>query len=118
MADRTIKVLENNRLVTRGASSDGRNATIEVDEDETLPITVDWSGWLGSDTIASVTNEATGPSVSGESNTTTTAALSVSGDPGLIEHRITTAAGAVKELRVWVASPNGVPNRTYRRDCI
>ena len=103
MADRTIKVLENNRLVTRGVNVQNGNPTLFVDEDESLPVTIDWSGWLGSDTISSVTNESHGPGVSGASNTTTTATFTISATQGgYIEHRITTAAGSVKELRLIV----------------
>jgi len=102
MADRLIKMLENGRMVTRGIGQKSTGAILELDLDETLPISVDWSDWLGTDTISSVTNEPTSVSVSNESNTTTTAAFSVSGSPGVIEHRITTAAGTIKEMRLYV----------------
>jgi hypothetical protein len=103
MTDRIVKVLENGRFVLRGVHKRGRGVLIFVDEDETLPVTFDWSNWLGTDTISSVANETHGPTVSGASNTTTTATFKVnaSGD-GYIEHRITTAAGSVKELRLTV----------------
>lgn len=108
MTDRVVKVLENNRLVTRGAGHCGRHVFLSLDEDETLPYTVDWSDWLGSDTISSVTNESNGPSVTNASNTTTTASLTLTASSdGYVEHRITTAAGAVKELRLVVNSDSG-----------
>jgi len=103
MADRTIKVLENGRTVSRGVNRNGNSPLIYQDEDETLPYTVDWSGWLGSDTIASVTNTTHGPTISAASNTTTTASLTITASQnGYIEHKITTAAGSVKELRIYV----------------
>lgn len=106
MTDRIVKVLEDNRFVTRGVQQRSRDLILEVDEDETLKVTFDWSSWLGSDTIASVTNEVSGPTLSGASNTTTQASFKVSGGPGLIEHRITTTTGGeTKEVRLWVSSP-------------
>jgi len=105
MADRLIKMLENGRMITRGIGQKSSGAILELDNDETLPVSIDWSDWLGTDTIASVVNEATSVTVSNASNTTTTAAFSLSGSPGVIEHRITTAAGTVKELRVYVDTP-------------
>jgi hypothetical protein len=105
MADRIVKVLENGNLVTRGIGKKSDGPVIALDEDETLDVTFDWTGWLGSDTIASVTNEATSTTVSSESNTTTTSTFFISGSCGLVEHRITTAAGLTKELRLWVDAP-------------
>ncbi|MBL4940363.1 MAG: hypothetical protein JKY81_01720 [Colwellia sp.] len=105
MADRLIKMLENNRMITRGIGQKNTGAILELDIDETLPVSIDWSDWLGTDTISSVENDATSVTVSNASNTTTTAAFSVSSSPGVIEHRITTAAGSIKELRVYVDTP-------------
>ena len=114
MTDRLVKVLENGRLVCRGIRKRGAGAFVRMSENETLPFTVDWSDWLGSDTIASVTNETSGPAVSSASNTTTIASLTISGArDGWIEHRITTAAGAVKELLITVNADN--PTREYPR---
>ena len=102
MADRIIKILENGRTITRGIGKKTAGSVIELDNDETLPVSIDWSDWLDGDTISSVTNDPTGVTVSGESNTTTTAAFSLSGNAGLVEHRITTAAGTIKEHRLYV----------------
>lgn len=105
MTNRIAKVLENGRLVCRGLRKRGSGVYVVMTENETLPFTVDWSDWLGSDTIASVTNETHGPSVSTASNTTTTASLTLSSPrDGWIEHRITTAAGSTKELIITVNS--------------
>tara|TARA_R100000951_G_scaffold19244_3_gene16026 strand:- start:12925 stop:13308 length:384 start_codon:yes stop_codon:yes gene_type:complete len=102
MADRIIKILENGRTITRGIGKKTAGSVIELDNEETLPVSIDWSDWLDGDTISSVTNDPTGVTVSGESNTTTTAAFSLSGNAGLVEHRITTAAGTIKEHRLYV----------------
>lgn len=116
MADRLVKVLENGRLVTRGIFRRGRGVEILLDRNEVLPITVDWSGWLGTDTIASVTNAASGASISNEANTTTQASMTVSGAScGYFDNRITTAAGSIKELRVYVRSFDGMREKDYGR---
>jgi len=108
MTDRLIKVLENGRFVARGVGRHNNGVVINLTEDESLPYTVDWSGWLGSDTISSVTNESHGPTVSNASNTTTTASLTITASSnGYIQHRVTTAAGATKELMIVVNGEAG-----------
>lgn len=101
MTDRIARILEQGKLILRGLKPRGRCLVATQDEDETLAYTINWSGWLGSDTIASVTNTATGITLSGTSNTTTTATFSLSGKrSGWLEHRITTAGGNTKELLI------------------
>lgn len=103
MTDRYVKVLEQGKLIRRGVKARGRAVVANQDSNETLSYSVDWSGWLGSDTIASVTNTTTGITVSGASNTTTTAAFTLTSTrSGWLEHRITTAAGNIKELIVYL----------------
>jgi hypothetical protein len=103
MTDRLIKVLETGKLILRGLKGRGRAAVLNMDDDETLNLTINWSDWLGSDTISGVTNEVTAATVSGASNTTTTATFTVnSTHSGWIQHRITTAAGLTKELLILV----------------
>jgi hypothetical protein len=113
VTDRLVKVLENGRLVARGLSLISTGAALMLDEDETLSVTIDWSGWLDTDTISSVTNEVESVSVSSESNTTTQASFSVSGSPGIIQHRITTAAGNIKELKLCINSPYVTTSSDY-----
>lgn len=116
MSNRTTKILENDRLVTRGMFRRGNGVEILIDRNETLSVTLDWSDWLGSDTIASVTNATNGPGVSSESNTTTQSSFNVSGSStGYVEARITTAAGLVKELTVYVRNFDGMRERDYGR---
>jgi hypothetical protein len=101
MADRLIRILEQGKLILRGVKPRGRAIVANQDENETLTYTVNWSTWLGTDTIASVTNETSGITVSAASNTTTTATFKLSGNrSGWLEHRITTAGGLTKELLV------------------
>lgn len=116
MTDRLVKVLENNRFITRGIHRRGRAGEILLDRNEALPVSLDWSGWLDSDTIASVTNEASGASVSSESNTTTTNTFTVAGSStGYVDSRITTAAGSVKEFRLYVRNYDGYREKDYGR---
>ena len=87
MADRIVKVLETGKLILRGLKGRGRAAVLNMDDDETLNLTINWSDWLGSDTISSVTNEVTAVN---------------STHSGWIQHRITTAGGLTKELLILV----------------
>lgn len=99
-----VKVLEQGKLILRGLKRSGSNAVLFLDSDETLDINFDWTSWLGSDTISSVTNNVTGISVTSETNDTTTASMNVSANySGFLEHRITTAAGLTKEMKVFVS---------------
>lgn len=121
MADRVIKILEQAKLILRGVKPRGRAVVANQDENETLSYTVNWAGWLGADTIASVTNQTTGVSISGASNTTTSATFKLNSNrSGWVEHRITTAAGNTKELLILleidgfpVADDYGVTWRVY-----
>ena len=113
MADRLVKVMENGRIISRGLDKVRGGVSISLDPDETLNVTISWAGWLGSDTIASVANEVDGLSVASESNTTTQASFTVSNGPGLVQHRITTAAGNTKELKVWADTHEAVRSCDY-----
>jgi hypothetical protein len=101
MTDRLIKVLQQGKTVLRGLKPRGNAVVATQDENEVLDYIVNWSGWLGTDTIASVTNTTTGLTITNASNTTSTATFRLSGSiSGWLEHRITTAAGRTKELLV------------------
>jgi len=103
MTDRFIKVQEQAKLILRGVKPRGAAVVAQQDRNEALNYTVDWSSWLGSDTISSVENATTGISLANASNTTTTATFRLSGTTtGWLEHRITTAAGNTKELMVFL----------------
>lgn len=116
MPDRLVKVLENGRLVTRGIFRRGNGVELLIDRNETLGVTLDWSSWLGADTIASVTNATSGPGISSEANTTTQSSFNVSGSSqGYIEARITTTAGLTKELTVHVRNFDSCRTTDYGR---
>jgi hypothetical protein len=111
MTDRYIKVLQQAKTVLRGLKPRGNAIVATQDENETLDYSVNWSGWLGTDTIASVSNATTGLTISNASNTTTTAAFTLSGSiSGWLEHRITTAGGRTKELLILL-EVSGYPIR-------
>lgn len=101
MADRIIKVLEQGKSILRGVKPRGNAIVANQDENEALDYTVNWSGWLGTDTIASVQNVTSGLTLSNASNTTTAATFKLSGVmSGWLEHGITTTGGRTKELLV------------------
>jgi len=101
MTDRYIKVLQQGKMIRRGVKPRGGSIVANQDSNETLNYTVNWSGWLGADTIASVINDETGITVSAASNTDTPTTCTLSSTrSGWLEHRITTAAGRVKELMI------------------
>lgn len=110
-----IRVLGNDRIATRECSRVNNGVALTMDSDETIPVSIDWSGYLGSDTISSVANSATGATISGAANTTTSASFNISSaGSGIIEHRITTATGAIKELPIFINGTSGFyGGRTY-----
>jgi hypothetical protein len=106
MSDRFIRVMERGRLVCRGLShGPAYAASLTIDDTDTIKITIDWSNWLGTDTIASVTNSACGgASLSGEATTSPTHSFKLqASSSGTIEHKMTTtASGETKTLRIHV----------------
>lgn len=114
MTDRTVKILQQGKLICRGVKPRGKNICINQDSNETLSYTINWSGWLGTDTIASVENETTGVEITNASNTTTTATFSLSASrTGWVEHRITTAGGLIKEITLAVEIDGYPLNEDY-----
>ena len=114
MTDRTVYVLEQGKIVTRGLGMSGQYPVLYLDEDEALSVSVDWSGWLGADTIASVANETTYANATNEANTTTAASFTLNSRyNGYVEHRITTAAGQIKELKIIVSVKQDRPRYDY-----
>lgn len=70
-------------------------------DDDTLTYVLDYSNWLGTDTISSVTRETSGTAATGTSNTTTTATQKLNSD-GYMDIKITTAAGMVRQDRICI----------------
>lgn len=104
MSDRKLLVLENGRITSRGlAFVDGKHQLF-MDEDDVLDVTIDWSRWLGSDTISTSTFTSDGgANIASSSSTSTTASANLSGEDGtsLIENKIVTANGLTKALKFY-----------------
>ncbi|MEL7452476.1 MAG: hypothetical protein AAGJ50_03780 [Pseudomonadota bacterium] len=112
--DRVVRVLEQGRIVTRGLACRGIEPLLYLQDRETLAISIDWSEWLGADTITAVDNAAECVTVVAESFTPTSASLTLrSRYGGCVEHRITTTSGETKVLRINVDVSYG---RRRRRD--
>lgn len=76
-----------------------------LNQNDAISVTVDWSSWLGADTISSVTwTDSSGLVASSESNTTTAAsALLTAGTTNgrhRVECQITTAAGQKRSIAI------------------
>jgi hypothetical protein len=80
--------------------------SVTIGADETDTHTLDWSDRLGTDTIATSTWTADGPTVASSSNTTTTATAKFSGT-GTLTNTVVTAGGLtlVQEIRVYQSPP-------------
>lgn len=77
------------------------------DPDAVLPYTIDWSDWLGSDTIASSTwTTPAGITEESTSSTTTVATILLSGGTSgtsyVLTNRITTAAGLTEDRSIQI----------------
>ena len=98
-----IRVLANGRFTANDCGRANGGAALWLADNEVRPITVDWSDYLGADTISSVTNEVTSATLTDAANTTTGASFKIQADgAAIIQHRITTAAGAVKEFPIFI----------------
>ena len=91
------------------ASGELSNRVITKDSNDTFAATVDYSLWLGSDTISTATVTASGVSAS-SSNTTTVVSLTISGgtegSTGYVRLKITTAASLVIERDIKIKVKN------------
>lgn len=116
MTDRYVKVLENDRYVAKGVRQYLGGLIIEQSENDSLDYDIDWSDWLGSDTIASVSSEASNATQS-VANTTTVVTITVSGlqGDGYVRHAITTTTtGEVRELTIETRQTGENTLRNYR----
>lgn len=84
--------------MANGFTFDAQGYYITKDPDATLDYTLDWSTWLGADTIASVAwTLPSGITLETQSNTTTTATAWISGGSAGVTYRVTcriTTAGS------------------------
>tara|TARA_R100001443_G_scaffold47628_1_gene60202 strand:+ start:145 stop:489 length:345 start_codon:yes stop_codon:yes gene_type:complete len=104
MAFRTIYVKQNGRPVGGYDFKDHKGyPSFWKDKDEVLTYTVDWSRFLGTDTIASSTWTVNSVTSAATTNTTTQTTIKVSGDPGnegWANNKIVTAGGSTKEQSI------------------
>lgn len=102
MTDRRITFGEANRSSCVGIEQIGPATFLAYQRDaDDLTYTLDYEGWLGDDTIASVTRSSSGTTAAGTSNTTLLAVQRLQG-AGYVDIKITTAASQVKEVRIYV----------------
>lgn len=115
MADRLVKVLENGRTVVRGLSLRRAGPLIEINDDEALTVTVDWSGWLQGNTISSVANSPQSVTVTNAANTTTQASFDITAtSSGWVEHLMTASDGQKKRIDVLVSHEEPASRFDYR----
>lgn len=106
MADRLIYLRENQRRVTRGISWDSQNARYELDmeEGETLKVTVNLSGILATDetvTAATVESEGVTAAVSLASPAVTLTLSALTGyGTGNVTLTLTRSGGEIHKLRI------------------
>lgn len=112
--DRLVKVLEQGRLITRGVQQHDGQVVMDLHDDEQRLITIDWSAWLGSDAIASKATETHGPTVTDSSPSNTQTTLLISGSPGCIQHRITTASSGETVELFFMVRGQAYRDRDYR----
>lgn len=102
MTDRTIILGENGRASYRGVKQLGDQSWLAYQRtNDDWSYVIDYAGWLGSDTIASVTRSAFGTAYASTSNTTTTTTQALSGH-GYVDIQITTAAGRDRVDRICI----------------
>lgn len=102
MVDRSIIIAENGRSSYRGLTREGEACWSAYQrEDDDLSYVIDYSNWLGSETIASVARSPYGTTVAGTSNTTTTSTQRLKGS-GFVDIKITTSGSQVRVDRIII----------------
>lgn len=81
------------------------------DYDDDVQLVLDWSGYLGDDTISSVAYSDNGVTTSSKTNTTTTSTCTVTG-LGFVDITITAASGRTYVQRVKYHD-NGMTTNSY-----
>ncbi len=104
---RTIRMLGDGSLQCAGAQLgyDAYDiAFFMADPDETTPLTIDWTGFLGTDTITLSEWDSDNLTVASEANTTKAASCKISAVPdlscGTAINTITTTDGQIARRRV------------------
>lgn len=113
MVDRIVMISENNRFSSRGISQLSASEYMAYQrDDDVLDYTMDYSSWLGTDTITGTpTREASGTVVTSPTNTTTQVVQKLSGS-GYVDIKIVTTAGRTKQDRICIEPRS--PDRLYR----
>lgn len=101
MVDMVVRVLENDRYACRGVHDYLGGLSLSLAGGNTRVCEVDWGPWLGTDTIASVSADASGATVT-TANTDTAVTLTISNvrGAGYVRHTITTTDGLVRTLDI------------------
>lgn len=116
MVDRIALIAENGRASTRGIRQLGEAEFQAYQrDDDILDYTLDYSAWLGTDTITGTpTREASGTVVTGTSNTTTQVVQKLQGS-GYLDIKIVTTAGRTKQDRICI-EPRGADRAYWSSD--
>jgi hypothetical protein len=114
LTDRRIIIAENNRASFRGVAREGDALWVAYQrEDDSLTYVLDYSNWLGSETISSVTRVSSGTTVAGTANTTTTVTQRLKG-AGYVDVEITTSGSQVKTDRIEIRDRSENVYSTYQ----
>jgi hypothetical protein len=112
MVDRKIILAENGRAAYRGVYQSGQRDYFAYQSDaDDLSYTIDASPLLGDATISSVTRSGDGLTISGTSNTTTTATQRLKGH-GTAAITITDNASGVHVVRIEIRQRQAEPRVT------
>lgn len=102
MSDRRIILAENGRASYRGLMREGEALWSAYQRnDDDLSYVIDYSNWLGSETIDTVTRTPYGTAVAGTANTTTTSTQRLKGS-GYVDIKITTSGSQVRTDRIII----------------
>ena len=115
MTDRTIILAENGRASYRGVSREGEALWSAYQrEDDDLSYVIDYSNWLGTETISSVARTAYATTIAGTANTTTTSTQRLKGT-GYVDIKVTTSGSQVRQDRIVIRdrSENAIVGTRY-----
>lgn len=103
----TVRVLADGSVISAGpklARDYYGVLAFQQDPDETSLLTIDWTGYLGTETISSITWTATGLTKASEATSGKTTSVKISAVPtnshGEIEAALTTSGGRIKVVTI------------------
>jgi hypothetical protein len=105
---RTVRVLPDGAVISSGSTpaeiAQGIVAYVQRPSD-TDKLTIDWNGFLGSETISSVTWTATNLTVASTTNSAGLTSALISDVPetshGFLDIKMTSSGGRIKTITVW-----------------